>query len=312
MVGVVPRAVPKIIHQFAYLPFTAEPAYVNRVLRSELHIQSLHKDWCVVYWSDEELEALVVEAFPHTVAPVYLRLPPGVIRSDIARYVVVALFGGWYLDTDMYCVTPLGELSNSAGLILSLTAPNPRADKPANFTPMVANYVFASAQHHPFWDLVLDEISHLPKIKADLTHRDVASYSGPGLMSRAQSRLATDWAGSARILANSVLGSWSGANFSDLVNLRSRADDVVCTHQNLFSWHNKDNLDSLRNHHSMKDEHGAKIAETLIAKELLARKTWICSGGSEAPVCAPGDPATALRQGLLPSAWRDLSVEQIA
>ena len=93
--------IPRVIHQFAHLPGEAET--VREVKQFEAQMERIHRadssperrdGWCIVRWSDADLADVMMHHFPTTIAPVYFRLFPGVQRSDIARYVVVTVYGG--------------------------------------------------------------------------------------------------------------------------------------------------------------------------------------------------------------------------
>ena len=143
-------------------------------------MRAVHRGWCVRYWDDDELAAFVNASFAGAVADAYFKFPPGVIRSDIARYLLVATYGGWYLDTDIKCSQPLDTLHGRGGVVLTRTAPNPRKPPRPDFRPLVANFVFGSAPDHPFWELVLDEVASLPDPPREglRDHLDIAMMSG--------------------------------------------------------------------------------------------------------------------------------------
>ena len=89
--------IPRLIHQFTHLPDDARKAH--GLLRTEARVRAVHRGWCVRYWDDDELAAFVNASFAGAVADAYFKFPPGVIRSDIARYLLVATYGGWCVAT---------------------------------------------------------------------------------------------------------------------------------------------------------------------------------------------------------------------
>ena len=129
----------------------------------------------------------------------------GVMQSDLARYLVVGILGGYYLDTDISCAMSIEQsLAVQARIsLLGAGVPSPlHRDRslhrnqaplpppPASFgviwltmpkinqfvgtswtrnTTWPANFAFASVAGHPFWTLVLDEMAHLPDISSKST-----------------------------------------------------------------------------------------------------------------------------------------------
>lgn len=67
-------------------------------------------------------------------------------RSDIIRYEIVVRHGGVYLDFDVECFRPIGDLLEGVRLFI--------ADE---YGPANGNYMFGAAPNHPaMWDLVRD------------------------------------------------------------------------------------------------------------------------------------------------------------
>ena len=257
-------------------------------------MRAVHRGWCVRYWDDDELAAFVNASFAGAVADAYFKFPPGVIRSDIARYLLVSTYGGWYLDTDIKCSQPLDTLHGRGGVVLTRTAPNPRQPPRPDFRPLVANFVFGSAPDHPFWELVLDEVASLPDPPREglHDHLDIAMLSGPGLMQRAWSRLgeaATTTLGVV-LEENARLGAWRARSKKGVIRTktrRSRPWHFLASSAGYAAARRR------REFGEAGDAHGAHQGGRGSAQPRAAR--WICSGGSATVTCAatdPTDPAT--------------------
>lgn len=59
-----------------------------------------NRNWETKFWKDEEVESLVREDFPH-LASSYASIRKAVMRSDLARFLVLLKYGGIYLDVDL-------------------------------------------------------------------------------------------------------------------------------------------------------------------------------------------------------------------
>jgi hypothetical protein len=67
-----------------------------------------HPDWEYRLWTDEDNERLVRDHYPQFLEG-YRSLSKGVIKSDIARALLLHKFGGLYADLDYICLKPVGE-----------------------------------------------------------------------------------------------------------------------------------------------------------------------------------------------------------
>jgi len=88
--------IPKIIHQ----------SYKNKdlphfFLQSPQLIKKHMGDWRYQFWSDEDLDLFIKEAYPDSY-PMWLTLTPKIKRIDVSRYYIMHHFGGVYLDMDFH------------------------------------------------------------------------------------------------------------------------------------------------------------------------------------------------------------------
>ena len=277
--------IPRLIHQFMHLP--DDDSKAHGLLRTEARVRAVHRGWCVRYWDDDELAAFVNASFAGAVADAYFKFPPGVIRSDIARYLLVATYGGWYLDTDIKCSQPLDTLHGRGGVVLTRTAPNPRKPPRPDFRPLVANFVFGSAPDHPFWELVLDEVVSLPDPPREglRDHLDIAMMSGPGLMQRVWARLGEAASATLGVVLeeNARLGAWRSPIEKRVWDpYENTTVTPVCVHYNLFSWSRSSASGGAS---SVKLETRTALTKEEEDRRSRARRDWICSGGSATVMC---------------------------
>jgi len=125
--------IPRIIHQ------TWKNRDVpQRFKEAQSSWRQIHPDWEYRFWTDEELEALVLERAPELV-PVFVDYPDNIQRVDAARYVILREFGGLYADLDTICLKPLDDLLD-AQMVLPRTTPFG-----------VSNQLMLSVPSHPFF-----------------------------------------------------------------------------------------------------------------------------------------------------------------
>lgn len=168
--------IPALLHQTA--PTTELPRPLRAYVRT---IRALHPGWTYKLWTDADNLALVEADFPSELG-LYTSLPHPIMRSDLARYLILARHGGFYMDTD-YEMFRAFDLVNE-DLVLPWETDDglrPGMDK-------IANAVMASAPGHPFWKLVLAELHASPPGPGD----DPVDATGPGLMTRLYRRASAE------------------------------------------------------------------------------------------------------------------------
>mmetsp|Transcript_19429 Transcript_19429/g.41857 ORF Transcript_19429/g.41857 Transcript_19429/m.41857 type:complete len:433 (-) Transcript_19429:313-1611(-) len=185
-------SIPRIIHQMSHMP--SLPATRRVVEGCTRWMDKLHQPaagWCIKRWSDPELRLLVHTTMPRAIRNMYEALPFGVMRADLARYLVVMLFGGWYADTDIVCRGSLDQLLPGKDLVLIAQPSLPEVDSTHQNQNVVANFLFGSTSQHPFWHVVLEEMLVLSRKSWSLrinSRFDIIAATGPGMLSRALRR----------------------------------------------------------------------------------------------------------------------------
>lgn len=100
-----------------------------------------HPDWELRLWTEENLP----DSLRRPEAAERLRVPAE--RCDILRLEVVWRYGGVYLDTDLECLAPIGELIGEASFFTAAT----RSDT-------VDSHLFGAVAGHPILERALNQI----------------------------------------------------------------------------------------------------------------------------------------------------------
>lgn len=141
----------------------------------------LNPGWDYRFWSDEDLLAFMQAEFPQLVE-MFLGYPHAVQRADLARYCLLARFGGVYADIDTRCLVPLEPLAGDPRVILCEEPPRGHWRAHRRDLPRLwFNGTMASPPGHPFWDSVIG----LCRLMYPRRDGDVLENTGPLLLSAA-------------------------------------------------------------------------------------------------------------------------------
>lgn len=134
--------IPKIIHQTAKTKnLTWEE---NRLVA---HLKKILEGWEYHLWDDNENEEIVEKYFPQFLDK-YKKIKKGVAKADIARYMYMYVYGGFYFDTDYKVLKEIPETILNKKCILPISRTNFR----------IGNAVLASEPKHIFWLDLLNNI----------------------------------------------------------------------------------------------------------------------------------------------------------
>ncbi|RZK46666.1 MAG: glycoside transferase family 32, partial [Pedobacter sp.] len=78
----------------------------------------MHPKWDVIIYNEDDAVRIIGDHLPNML-PIYKSYSHVVQRADIFRIILVYLFGGFYLDMDMYCLKPLDDLCNASMAIIA-------------------------------------------------------------------------------------------------------------------------------------------------------------------------------------------------
>lgn len=140
-----------------------EPGYWANVQRTR---ELFGEGWDVKLWDEPAVVRVIEQAAPH-VMPRFAALDEPAMKADIARFALMKVYGGIYLDIDFIVyrsLEPLCRLTTEPYVAL-------RRLRFANFIHAVLNgtlrstpeslqtYVIISSAGHPVWDRLLDHIA---------------------------------------------------------------------------------------------------------------------------------------------------------
>ena len=97
--------VPHILHQM----HRSESALTGPQRELMATCGKVNQHWQIIFWSDADLDRFVATHF----LPKYhswAALEPPIKKADVSRYMLMHVFGGVYLDTDVECVRALDGL----------------------------------------------------------------------------------------------------------------------------------------------------------------------------------------------------------
>jgi len=146
-------------------------------------IKALHPQWEIKIYNEDDAIEIITQYLPYLL-PLYNSYTHLVQRADMFRVILVYLFGGFYLDMDMYCLKPLDDLRRFK-LILGeeKTLPADVCNQLGLKEQVrVANYMFGSSAGHPFWLFFL-RAALKSSFKKIVTENDILETTGPGLLS---------------------------------------------------------------------------------------------------------------------------------
>lgn len=110
--------------------------------------------WQYYAWRDEDNQALVRQVCARGIDD-YIKLPSGVMKSDVARYLYMYRYGGIYFDTDFRFFQPISDELLSHKCILGV-----EEEEAAEFGggPKIGNAFIGSEPGLAFWLELVDSI----------------------------------------------------------------------------------------------------------------------------------------------------------
>lgn len=111
-----------------------------------------HKNFNHYLWNETSVIHFIRRYYPH-LEPLYKSYNYWVRRVNVARYLILYHYGGWYVDLDMTCVRSLQELGEKAARL------NKSVVQHYTFPVGTSNDFFGVTPRHQFLKSVLD---HLP------------------------------------------------------------------------------------------------------------------------------------------------------
>jgi mannosyltransferase OCH1-like enzyme len=148
--------IPRHIHQLW------KDAHIPPLLREcQRSWKILNPGWKYTLWTDRSMQQWVDARYPQ-LAAVYARLPSGIQRADMFRYLLLSKAGGVYADLDFECLKPLDHFfrrfARRKELVLGLE-PYSHARYFYKSARVFSNAFIASVPGHPLWPKVIAELS---------------------------------------------------------------------------------------------------------------------------------------------------------
>lgn len=189
--------IPKIIHLLCKDKEDPLPC-LNRM-------KKLHPDWKIVLYTDAEMHELVQSYFPD-LSDTFFRFPLKIQRLDIFRVLVVYLYGGFYLDMDVYCNKPIAPL-----LLHSIVLGEEKTLSPVEmnlphhkFALRIANYMFGSIPEHTFLSGWIQRMLASVDLPIN-SENDVLESTGPGLLTNYYHECAGQYKNDIHLVSNTSL-----------------------------------------------------------------------------------------------------------
>jgi len=115
-----PMDLPKQVHQMWKTDIVPK-----KWKRHNNHCKKINPTYKFILWSDGDIEQLFKDYYPWFL-PMYYSYPYNISRTDAARYFIIYHYGGVYLDLDIECKVPFGDIlttSTNKNIVLGSTAP---------------------------------------------------------------------------------------------------------------------------------------------------------------------------------------------
>jgi mannosyltransferase OCH1-like enzyme len=91
--------------------FTADNARIPKKYRKNIeNWKKLNPDWKITLWNGPMIHALILSSNNPDLIKLYLSYSPFICKVDLAKLVILGVFGGLYLDMDYYCQRPIDYL----------------------------------------------------------------------------------------------------------------------------------------------------------------------------------------------------------
>lgn len=127
-----------------------------------------------LYNATERIE-FIKKYFEPNILETYLNIIPPAFQVDIFRICLLYVYGGFYIDADMVCETPLDEVFNQDDLSFIIGRDDPMGYK------WLANGFIGSTPNHPFLKKILDRIIYNIQLRKEMFYLD---YTGPACVGK--------------------------------------------------------------------------------------------------------------------------------
>jgi mannosyltransferase OCH1-like enzyme len=98
--------IPKIIWQTCSFELNSIPRYIQSPIDTW---KEKNPNWEYKYSTDKDCQDFILSTYGNEYLQIYNNIPPGQIKADFWRYLVVYEHGGLYADVDTVCLEPIEE-----------------------------------------------------------------------------------------------------------------------------------------------------------------------------------------------------------
>ncbi|KAL4219772.1 hypothetical protein ACF0H5_020185 [Mactra antiquata] len=140
------RTIPKHIHQIFF--FETSDILPKKLVDGQQSWLRQHPDYTYTLWNKTSINKLIREEFPF-LHHLFHSYGHWVRKADVARYVVMYQYGGWYVDMDIVCKKSVHELEDEASHLNKTVVV--RETEPVGFS----NDFIGVTPKHPFFYTVL-------------------------------------------------------------------------------------------------------------------------------------------------------------
>jgi mannosyltransferase OCH1-like enzyme len=156
--------IPKIIHQTSKR-LTREENRLTSRMRRQL------PEWDYKLWTDAANDELVANQFPEFLE-IYQHIRRGVVKADIARYMYLSVYGGFYFDTDYKVLRAIDSKILRHACVL------PISTRSESQFFRLGNAVMGSVAGYPFWRDLLANIFNSGRLEG-IREEMVEKVTGP-------------------------------------------------------------------------------------------------------------------------------------
>lgn len=177
--------IPKIIH-YIFLSKTEKPNPLFPKFMKKT--KNMHPGWEIKTYNEDDAQRILFEHFP-LLLPTYNNYQHYVQRADFLRVILVYLYGGFYMDMDMFCLKNLNALLEFKLVLAEERTILPveklfferNRDVVVKHRMEVGNYMFGSESKHPFWLYLIRMMVNKSIINIE-TEGDILETTGPLLL----------------------------------------------------------------------------------------------------------------------------------
>lgn len=170
--------IPKNIH----LVYINEHKEIPEIFKKTYdRIKSFHPSWNITLYDDNDARQILTEHLPYLL-PTYNKLNHKIQQADFIRLVLVYLYGGFYMDLDMYCLKPLDDLAKYKVVLgeEKMMSIEDRNRLGLKHELRVANYMFGGQPKQDYYLKLIEKFVQ----QADepiYNQEDILEITGPGM-----------------------------------------------------------------------------------------------------------------------------------